>query len=145
MKQKLLKMLATDSGDWGSLIMRVPLGLAFIAHGWGKLFGEGNPEGFAKWLSVLGAEPSDLLAVLTGVSEAFGGILIVMGLLVRFSAFSHVILMTTAIFLAHLKQPMFGQGSYELQILMLAASVMLLIQGGGKFSLDSIFSKSFAK
>ncbi len=144
MKDTLLKLLYTDN-NWGSLLMRVPLGAAFIAHGWGKLFGEGNPDGFAGWLSTLGAEPSYLLAVLTGLSEAFGGMLLIIGLLVRFSAFTHVILMVTAIFLAHLNQPMFGQGSYELQILMLAASVMLLMQGGGKFSLDGMISKAVSK
>ncbi len=145
MKQTIIKLLTTDSGNWGALIMRVPLGLALTAHGWGKLFNEGGVQRFADLLSTLGAEPSFLLSLLVGLSETIGGMLIVVGLLVRFSAFSHVILMITAIFLAHLNQPMFGQGSFELQILMLAASVMLLLQGGGKFSIDTLLVKILNK
>jgi putative oxidoreductase len=141
MKQKIIKLLTTDSANWGALLMRVPLGLAFTAHGWGKLFKQGGIEGFAKWLSSLGAEPAYFLSLLAGLSEAIGGMLIVIGLLVRFTAFTHVILMITAISLAHLGQPLFGQGSFELQILMLAASFMLLIQGGGKWSLDNLIAK----
>ena len=145
MKQKFMDLLQTDSANWGSLIMRVPLGLALMAHGWGKLFNEGQPQAFADALKSLGAEPSYFLAVLTGLSETVGGGLLVIGLLSRLSALSNAIVMVTAIVLAHLKQPMFGQGSFELQILMLAAAVMLLIHGGGKLSLDAMISKYLAK
>ena len=145
MKQKFMDLLQTDSANWGSLIMRVPLGLALMAHGWGKLFSEEGSQKFVGWLSSLGVEPANFFAILTGLSEVVGGALIVIGLLVRFSAFTHVILMIMAIYLAHLGQPMFGRGSFELQILMLAASTMLLIQGGGKFSMDTVLSKILSK
>ncbi len=133
--------MQTDSVGWSSLLIRVPLGLSFSVHGWGKLFGEGNPAGFATWLAKLGLEPASILAVLAGLSETFGGMLIIVGLFTRFAAATHIILLTVIIFAVHITQPIFGQGSFELQLFMLVMSVILLIQGGGKFSMDVLFNK----
>ncbi len=140
MKNFFSKMMETDTSGWSSLLLRVPLGLSFTFHGWGKLFSENGTEGFAGFLAKIGIEPSYLFAVLTGITETFGGMLIIIGLLTRLAAASHVILMTVIIFAVHIKQPVFGQGSFELQLFMLVMSVILLIQGGGKFSADSMIS-----
>ncbi len=141
MKNFFAKMMETDTSSWSSLLIRVPLGLSFTFHGWGKLFGEHNPEGFAGFLAKIGIEPSYLFAVLTGVTETFGGMLIIIGLFTRLAAASHVILMTVIIFAVHIKQPIFGQGSFELQLFMLMMSIILLIQGGGKFSMDGTITR----
>lgn len=141
MKNFFVKFMETNTSNWSSLLIRVPLGLSFSFHGWGKLFGAHNPEGFAGFLSKVGIEPSYLFAVLTGITETFGGMFIIIGLFTRFVAASHVILMTVIILAVHIKQPIFGQGSFELQLFMLIMSVILLIQGGGKFSADALITR----
>ncbi len=140
MKNFFSKMMETDTSGWSSLLLRVPLGLSFTFHGWGKLFSENGTEGFAGFLAKIGIEPSYLFAVLTGITETFGGMLIIVGLFTRFAAASHVILMTVIILKVHIQQPIFGQGSFELQLFMLIMSVILLIQGGGKYSVDAMIS-----
>lgn len=140
MKKFFLNIMKTHSSNWTALVIRVPLGLSFMTHGWGKLFGKGNPEGFAGFLHGLGLDPSYPLAVMAGLSETVGGLFIVLGLFTRLAAASHVILMSVIIVFVHISQPVFGQGSFELQLFMLMMSFILLMQGGGKLSLDSKLS-----
>jgi len=141
MKDILKKLLASNNNDIAPLILRLTLGVIFIGHGWGKLFGEGNPAGFAGWLGSMGLEPSYLLAVAAGLAETLGGALLIAGLFTRAAASSLVVVMLVAIGFVHLDAGMFGKGGYEFQLLLLAGVVSLLIQGAGKHSVDEIIYK----
>lgn len=137
----LKKLLASNNNDIAPLALRLTLGVIFIGHGWGKLFGEGNPAGFAGWLGSMGLEPSYLLAVAAGLAETLGGALLIAGLFTRAAASSLVVVMLVAIGFVHLDAGMFGKGGYEFQLLLLAGVVSLLIQGAGKHSVDEIIYK----
>ena len=137
----LKKLLASNNNDIAPLALRLTLGVIFIGHGWGKLFGEGNPAGFAGWLGSMGLEPSYLLAVAAGLAETLGGALLIAGLFTRAAASSLVVVMLVAIGFVHLDAGMFGKGGYEFQLLLLAGVVSLLIQGAGKLSVDEIIYK----
>jgi len=141
MKDILKKLLASNNNDIAPLVLRLTLGVIFIGHGWGKLFGEGNPAGFAGWLGSMGLEPSYLLAVAAGLAETLGGALLIAGLFTRAAASSLVVVMLVAIGFVHLDAGMFGKGGYEFQLLLLAGVVSLLIQGAGKHSVDEIIYK----
>jgi len=141
MKDILKKLLASNNNDIAPLILRLILGVIFIGHGWGKLFGEGNPAGFAGWLGSMGLEPSYLLAVAAGLAETLGGALLIAGLFTRAAASSLVVVMLVAIGFVHLDAGMFGKGGYEFQLLLLAGVISLLIQGAGKYSADEIIYK----
>ena len=141
MKDILKKLLASNNNDIAPLVLRLTLGVIFIGHGWGKLFGEGNPAGFAGWLGSMGLEPSYLLAVAAGLAETFGGALLIAGLFTRAAASSLVVVMLVAIGFVHLDAGMFGKGGYEFQLLLLVGVVSLLIQGAGKLSVDEIIYK----
>lgn len=141
MKDLLKKLLASNNNDIAPLVLRLTLGVIFIGHGWGKLFGEGNPAGFAGWLGSMGLEPSYLLAVAAGLAETLGGALLIAGLFTRAAASSLVVVMLVAIGFVHLDAGMFGKGGYEFQLLLLAGVVSLLIQGAGKHSVDEIIYK----
>lgn len=141
MKDILKKLLASNNNDIAPLVLRLTLGVIFIGHGWGKLFGEGNPAGFAGWLGSMGLEPSYLLAVAAGLAETFGGALLIAGLFTRAAASSLVVVMLVAIGFVHLDAGMFGKGGYEFQLLLLVGVVSLLIQGAGKHSVDEIIYK----
>jgi putative oxidoreductase len=141
MKDILKKLLASNNNNIAPLVLRLTLGVIFIGHGWGKLFAEGNPAGFAGWLGSMGLEPSYLLAVAAGLAETLGGALLIAGLFTRAAASSLVVVMLVAIGFVHLDAGMFGKGGYEFQILLLAGVVSLLIQGAGKYSVDEIIYK----
>jgi len=141
MKDLVKNMLDSNTNQVAPVILRLVLGVIFIGHGWGKLFGEGNPAGFAGWLGSMGLEPSYLLAIAAGIAETLGGALLIVGLFTRVAASSLVIVMLVAIGFVHLDAGMFGKGGYEFQLLLLAGVVTLLIQGAGKLSVDEMIYK----
>jgi putative oxidoreductase len=136
------KLCRSNNNPLGPLILRIVMGIIFIYHGWGKLFGEGNPEGFAGWLGSMGIEPSYVMAVCAGAAETFGGMLLIVGLLTRVASASLVVVMLVAIGFVHLNAGMFGDGGYEFQLLLLAGVISLLIQGPSKLSIDEMLLKS---
>ena len=67
--------------DVGLLVLRLVLGVIFIGHGAQKLFGSfGGPRisGFAKMLEQLGVKPAKPMAILAGLAEFGGGILVML-------------------------------------------------------------------
>ena len=141
MKDLAKSILDSNTNQLAPVILRLVLGVIFIGHGWGKLFGEGNRAGFAGWLGSMGLEPSYLLAIAAGLAETLGGALLIVGLLTRLAASSLVIVMLVAIGFVHMDAGMFGKGGYEFQLLLLAGVVTLLIQGAGKLSVDEMIYK----
>ncbi len=139
MKHIAIKLAKSHDNPFANLLMRLTLGVIFIGHGWGKLFAKGNPEGFAAWLGSMGLEPSYLFAVMAGLSETLGGFLLIIGLFTRIAAASLVTTMLVAIFYVHFDAGLFGKGGYEFQLVLLVASLLYLIQGAGRLSIDSWF------
>ena len=138
MKNTIKFMLHSNANSEVTVMLRLVLGVIFIGHGWGKLFAEGNPAGFAGWLGSMGLEPSYFLAVAAGLAETLGGALLILGLATRFAALNLIMVMIVAIVFVHLDAGMFGQGGYEFQLLLLTCSFFLAIQGAGKWSLDTL-------
>lgn len=133
------RLLSTDDGA-GALVLRVPVGIIFAAHGGQKLFGWFGGyglEGTGQFFGSVGLNPGVLLALLAGSAEFFGGLALVAGLLVRPAAAALAFSMLVAIFAVHWSKGFFaGGGGYEYALALLAASLSLLFSGGGRFSLD---------
>lgn len=121
-----------DAANWG---LRTAIGVIFILHGYSKI---GN-EGFAGWLPNLGI-PSEL-AMLIALAELIPGILLIIGVLTRISASVLSIIMVGAIF--HVKEAasITGDGGFELDLILLAASLVVIVAGPGKASLSHIVKK----
>jgi putative oxidoreductase len=126
-------------GGWGALallLIRLVMGMAFILHGWPKIQ---NPMG---WMNAMGGSsvPSFLQGV-AAIAEFGGGIGLILGLLTPIAAFGLVCQMLGALILVHLPQghPFVAQGgpSYELPLIYLVISIMLIALGPGKWSLDA--------
>ena len=99
MKTLFNKVIATNTG-LDTLPVRVAVGTIFAAHGAQKLFawfGGYGLEGTAGWMASIGLEPGLLLATLAGSAEFFGGLFLIIGLLVRPSAMVLAITMVVAI------------------------------------------------
>lgn len=121
-------------GDLGLLVFRVFAGLSLAyAHGWGKV---PPTEGFVKTVTSLGF-PGEM-AWLTMLTEFFGGILLAAGCATRPVALAMVMNFGVAGFIAHAADPYQRK---ELAFMFLAASVMFLLVGAGRFSIDRLLKK----
>ena len=141
MSNRLLdRVLATDAG-FGTLALRIPIGIIFVAHGAQKLFGAFGGyglEGTGQFMASLGLTPGYLMASLAGSAEFFGGLALVFGVLVRPAAAALAFAMLVAIFSVHIDKGLFmDKNGYEYALALLAASLALLISGAGRLSLDS--------
>ncbi len=132
-------VLSTDNG-LASLVIRIPAGVIFAAHGAQKLFGSFGGyglEGTGQWMASIGLEPGYLMALAAGSAEFFGGIALLIGLLTRPAALVLAVTMLVAIFTVHFANGLFmSNNGYEFGLALLAISIALVISGGGRFSLD---------
>jgi putative oxidoreductase len=128
--------------DVGLLVLRLVLGVIFIAHGAQKLFGSfGGPHisGFAKMLGQLGVKPAEPMAILAGLAEFVGGILVIVGFLTPLAALALIVVMIVAVLAVHLKNGFFNtNGGYEFNLALVGMTLTLLIAGAGAYSLDNV-------
>jgi len=140
------QILATDAG-LAALVLRVPVGIIFAAHGAQKLFGWFGGYGLtgtAGWLESIGLAPGVLMALLAGGAEFFGGLALILGLLTRPAAFALSIAMVVAIFSVHFSNGLFiSNNGYEFGLALLAASLSLLLSGGGTAAVDRWLAQKF--
>jgi len=134
------RLLATDAG-YGPLALRVLVGIIFAAHGAQKLFGWFGGyglEGTGQFFGSIGLHPGAAMALLAGAAEFFGGLALVLGLLVRPAAATLAFTMLVAIVAVHFDKGFFlDKGGYEYALALFAASVSLLLSGGGRYAIDA--------
>ncbi|MCY1437468.1 putative oxidoreductase MhqP [compost metagenome] len=111
-----------------------------MAHGSQKLFGMFGGNGLAatgQWMESIGLAPGYLMALMAGSAEFFGGLALVIGLLVRPAAAALIVLATVAVFSVHWVNGFFiTANGYEYAMMLGIISATLLIEGAGKLSLD---------
>lgn len=144
MKDLMIKLLRTDAG-FAPLALRLPIGITFMAHGAQKLFGWFGGyglEGTGQWMASIGLTPGYLMALMAGSSEFFGGLLLIIGLLIRPTSAVLAFTMLMAIVTVHLDNGLFmSNNGYEFGLALLAATVSLTISGAGKMSIDSMIAR----
>ncbi|WP_306519600.1 DoxX family protein [Rheinheimera sp.] len=144
MNNSMLKNLLTTDAGYGALLLRVPVGIIFVAHGAQKLFGWFGGyglEGTGGWMESIGLAPGVLMAFLAGAAEFFGGLALILGLLTRPAAFALSIAMLVAIFSVHFSNGLFmSNNGYEFGLALLAASASLMFSGAGKASVDEFLA-----
>lgn len=141
----ITRVLATNDG-FAPLALRIPAGIIFAAHGAQKLFGAFGGyglEGTGQWMASIGLEPGYLMALLAGSGEFFGGLALLLGLLVRPAAAVLAFAMLVAIFAVHIGNGLFmSNNGYEFGLALLAIAVSLFFSGAGAFSLDRLLNKN---
>lgn len=141
MSQSLISRVMSTRAGWAPLALRLPVGIIFAAHGAQKLFGWFGGYGLtgtAQWMESIGLAPGVLMVLLAGGAEFFGGLALIVGLLVRPAALALSVAMLVAIFTVHISHGLFmSNNGYEFALALLAASVSLLISGGGSASVDA--------
>ena len=139
MKELIKNVISTNAG-FDTLAVRLAAGVIFTAHGAQKLFGWFGGyglEGTAGWWASIGIEPGYLMALMAGSAEFFGGLFLILGLLVRPSAIVLALTMVVAIVTVHLENGLFmSNNGYEFGLALLAISVALAVRGAGSLRLD---------
>ncbi len=139
MKLSIRSIFKTQNGI-DATALRLGAGLIFTVHGAQKLFGwfDGNGlEATGSWMASIGLEPGIAMAALAGGAEFFGGLLLILGLLVRPAAAILSVTMVVAILAVHWQNGLFlSNNGYEFGLALLVISVALLFRGAGSFSVD---------
>lgn len=142
------RLISTNS-NWAPLALRLPLAIVFIAHGAQKLFGAFGGyglEGTGQWMDSIGLHPGYLMALLAGSAEFFGGIALLLGLLVRPAAAALAFAMLVAIVSVHLDKGLFmSNNGYEYALALLAATLSLIFSGAGPASVDAVLARRGAQ
>ena len=132
---------------YGPTALRLCVGAVFAAHGAQKLFGIwGGPglDGTTTFFARLGLTPAYPLAAIAALTEFAGGLLLIIGWLVRWVAIALVVDMAVAIYKVHYPNGFFlnwsltpGHGhGMEYNIVLIGALACLALTGAGALSLD---------
>ena len=152
MNNNTLNALFSTRAGAGLSIIRILVGIIFMAHGAQKLFGmfggyglEGTGqwmESIGQWMESIGLAPGYLMALLSGSAEFFGGLALVLGLLARPAALALSVTLIVAIFSVHIGNGLFmSNNGYEFALALLAGTVAVMIEGAGRFSLDRLIAR----
>lgn len=132
--------------DAALLVLRLALGVIFLAHGSQKVLGLFGGEGLqatvANFQAYLGIPP--VFGTVAAFTEFLGGIGLVVGFLTRLSALGIGVTMIVAAFKVHLANGFFlnfsceaGKGhGIEYNLALLGIALALVLTGGGDYSLD---------
>jgi putative oxidoreductase len=118
--------------------------LLLVPHGSQKLSGWFGGSGIAGteqfFASKLGLPP--WVAVLAGLVEFGGGLLLALSLVTRVAAVLVMGLMTVAVIQVHLPYGFFWtEGGYEYPLLWGILALSFVIRGGGRFALDALIGR----
>ena len=121
--------------DLGIAILRIVVGALFIGHGTQKLFGwfgGHGLEGTGGFMESLGYRPGRVHAVLAGMGEAMGGLLLVLGLWIPLGAAAIIAVMVNAVASVHAQNgPWVTDGGYEYNLVLIAVATALALHYGG--------------
>jgi putative oxidoreductase len=132
--------------SWSLLIVRLGLGIVFLAHGGQKVFGwfgggglKATIQTFEQYMKV--PPPATVFAAFT---EFLGGVAMILGLLTRPAAVGLIIVMLVAITKVHGRNGFFinfsntpGKGhGFEFNLALIAMALAVLIGGAGAVSID---------
>lgn len=141
----LIKTSFNTRETYADLILRIPVGFIFAAHGAQKLFswfGGYGLSGTGQWMESIGLSPGVVMAALAGSAEFFGGLALILGLAMRPAAVVLAFTMIVAIFSVHIQNGLFmSNNGYEFGLSLLAASLFLALTGAGKISLDRLIAR----
>jgi putative oxidoreductase len=134
--------------DIGLLLLRLVVGTTLAAHGAQKLFGWfGGPglAGAAVGFEGLGFTPGRRHALMAGIVEVGGGLLLALGLATPLAAAVVASVMIVAAVSAHLPRGFFAQnGGFEYPLVLGAAGLTAAFTGAGALSADALLGWQLA-
>ncbi len=150
----MLEKIFTTKNDWAGFITRVTLGIVMFPHGAQKMIGMYGGYGFNATMDFFTQtmQLPWIIAFLIIIIEFFGAISLLIGFASRFWAISFIGLFIGIIFTTHLEHGFFmnwfgnqqGEG-YEYALLVIGLAAAILVNGSGKFSIDSKINEKIKK
>lgn len=146
----------TSAREWAVLSLRLVVGYGFLAHGIAKW--SRGPEAFGRLLHLIGVPFPVATAWLVTLLELCGGVAILVGLGVLVASVPLIASMIVAILTLHRRYgfssvntialtatgPVFGPPGYEINVLYIAALLMLAAAGPGALSLQRLLHSARA-
>lgn len=119
----------------GIAVFRILVGGIFVAHAIPKLE---NPGSTQKFFESVGLHGSTWFLYLALGVEVIAGTLLAIGLYTQLAAFILTIYMGIATNIAIGEMNKEFEGGYEVDLLLLGASFMFYLMGGGRYALDAV-------
>ena len=123
--------------QWSLTLIRIMLGIVFIAHGGQKvlgIFGGPGLQGFVSWAGTRGIPT--YLAYAAAFTEFIGGILLLLGVYAELGALMIICVMIGAIYFVHLPHGFFIQNSgHEYVVSLIVSGLAILVGGPGACAL----------
>lgn len=146
------KILSTNTNNTAALIARLALGIVVFPHGAQKLLGWFGGYGFEGTMSFLTGQAGlpYVIALLVILIEFFGALMLIAGVASRVAAFAVLVNFAGVVISSHLHNGFFmnwyseankGEG-LEYFILLFGLSLIVLIAGGGKASIDGAIANT---
>lgn len=123
-------MIYEKLAEYGPLPLRILAGIAFIIHGLPKISNIVGTEHF--FTNMIGLPA--VMALPIGLLEVIGGIALLVGVLTRIASILFIIEMIGSTIVAKLSRGFVG--GYELDLLLMAISISLLMTGPGRISIE---------
>jgi len=123
-----------------ALVVRLFLGFGLVMHGYPKVKGGWRRAG--QWMKSMGVPA--VTAVFATIIEFFGGLLLVVGLIVPIVAafaaiqFASIMGMKASKMKAPFISMMTGKPSYEIDAFYMVLAIVLVVLGAGALSMDSV-------
>jgi putative oxidoreductase len=130
-------MIDTRTAPYAALILRITLGVLFLAHAGLKLF-VFTPAGAAQFFGSLGLPPA--LAYLTIAAEVAGGFALILGLFTCWVSLALIPILLGAIVFVHGSAGFFfsnPNGGWEFLAFWIAALAAQALLGNGAFALQA--------
>jgi len=124
-------MIDSRTAPYAALILRVSLGILFLAHASLKIF-VFTPAGTAQFFGSLGLPPA--LAYVTIAIEVVGGVALILGFLSRIAALALIPILLGAIFTVHGAAGFFfsnPNGGWEFPALWIVGLIVVALLGDG--------------
>ncbi|CAM4067412.1 MULTISPECIES: DoxX family protein [Tsukamurella] len=120
---------------------RIILGIVFVAHGWRSMFTVG-PGQTGRFFESLGIPLPNFFAWVVGLTELFGGALLILGLAVPLVAVALIIDMLVAMFTVHIDKGFFSMnGGIELNLVLIAGLLAVAAVPQTSLGLDALILK----
>ena len=124
--------------DWALLALRIAIGIIFILHGWGKLFGNApGMTAFTGMVGMLGFLLPTVFAYAAALSEFLGGIAVLLGVCTRVAAGLIGIVMIVALVIVK----KFSFPAADVDLSLLAITIALALMGAGRYSVMGMMKK----
>ena len=127
--------------DVGLLLLRAAVGALFVGHGAQKLFGwfgGHGLEGTGGFMESLGYRPGKFFAAVGGLTEAAGGLLLLLGLFTPLAVALLIAMMINAIVAVHWQNGLWAtEGGFEYPLVLAVVAAALALVGPGAYSLDN--------